>query len=292
MVIRIRLTGIILLFLFFLSCEKKDPVDFPDIELMIDACFAETSDKTFDIITWNLREFPIRGVHTIRNVANIILSQNADLVALQEITGGSVFSQLLALLPGWEGYIDVSSDLNLAFLYKKTEVDAIGKPEALFKNEAYIFPRPPLLLSVRHIGGMEIFLINIHLKCCDGEENIYRRAVASRQIKAYIDDKLKNEAVIVIGDFNDEISLTDPLEKTFDNFLQDSLSYAFADLPVAEGSEKHWSYPSWPSHLDHILITDELFERKDTVLTLTYDQCDEGYFSYISDHRPLMIRLQ
>ena len=34
----------------------------------------------------------------------------------------------------------------------------------------------------------------------------------------------------------------------------------FVDLEIAYGSSTNWSYPTWPSHLDHICITNELFQ--------------------------------
>ncbi|MDZ7821857.1 MAG: hypothetical protein U5N26_08630 [Candidatus Marinimicrobia bacterium] len=50
-----------------------------------------------------------------------------------------------------------------------------------------------------------------------------------------------------------------------------------------------------PSHIDHILITSELFEHHHQTQTLLYDTYLEGrwseYHSYISDHRPVSVSL-
>ena len=32
-------------------------------------------------------------------------------------------------------------------------------------------------------------------------------------------------------------------------------------MDIAYSSSSNWSYPSWPSHLDHILLTNELFDE-------------------------------
>ena len=45
----------------------------------------------------------------------------------------------------------------------------------------------------------------------------------------------------------------------FKNFIDDDTNYLFADMLIAQGNSMNWSYPTWPSHLDHILITNELF---------------------------------
>ena len=70
-------------------------------------------------------------------------------------------------------------------------------------------------------------------------------------------------------------------------------------MDIAYGSSGNWSYPSWPSHLDHILITNELFDEFDntgsTVQTIHIeDYFEEGwrdYEKYISDHRPVVLSL-
>ena len=46
----------------------------------------------------------------------------------------------------------------------------------------------------------------------------------------------------------------------FDIFIKDDGNYQFVDMGIAFGSSENWSYPTWPSHLDHILISNELFD--------------------------------
>ena len=108
---------------------------------------------------------------------------------------------------------------------------------------------------------------------------------ASIAIKEYVDTNLSDKAVIVIGDFNDEIT---GLSTPFQNFIDDSNNYEFADMAIAEGNEAGWSYPSWPSHIDHILITDELFDKVRNVQTVLPEDCVIGYDGNVSDHRPVL----
>ena len=68
-------------------------------------------------------------------------------------------------------------------------------------------------------------------------------------------------------------------------------------MEIASGSPAYWSFPSWPSHLDHILISNELFELGYDTQTLLigedfYQDYPNSYDSYISDHRPVGIRIQ
>ena len=68
-------------------------------------------------------------------------------------------------------------------------------------------------------------------------------------------------------------------------------------MDIANGNSSNWSYPSWPSHLDHILITNELFDElqhNSTVIeTIKVDDYVGGWSSYdtnISDHRPVAMK--
>ena len=165
------------------------------------------------------------------------------------------------------------------------------------------FPRSPMVMDL-NFAGENYFIINNHFKCCgDGildlndefdEEN--RRYTAMNLLKAYIDENLSNEKVIVLGDLNDDIS--EPyLNNVFQDVLDDSDSYQFVDLSIAQGNSSEWSFPNWPSHLDHILITDELFNSANNleVQTIKIDEYLEGgwgeYDQNISDHRPVGMKL-
>lgn len=105
--------------------------------------------------------------------------------------------------------------------------------------------------------------------------------------------------MIVVGDFNDE--LTDPQDgNVFAPFLDAPLQWRFTDLPIAQGPSSGWSYPSWPSHLDHILVTAELFPGCDgpdaeVRVPRLYDYLPSGWSAYdknISDHLPVLLKLK
>ncbi len=283
-----------MLFCLLLNSCSLDPEDrgVDSDGLSWEECLSQTHRQTLEIVTWNVQEFPIREEETIHSIADIIRKENPDLIAFQEITSLTDFQTLVKSLPGWDGVIVDSSELNPAFIFKLSEVNLIGEPIPLFSDEKYIFPRMPLMISLEHHTGMELFIINIHLKCCEGAENENRRLAASRMLKTYIDEKMSNVKVIVLGDFNDELISQGGSADVFSNFLKDSLNYAFTDMEIALGNSQFWSYPSWPSHIDHILITNELFESHVFTKTLTYDLCDPAYLIQISDHRPVMIQLK
>ena len=93
---------------------------------------------------------------------------------------------------------------------------------------------------------------------------------------------------------NDE--LLDPNNNVFQIFIDDPENYLFADIDLANSTnEDNWSFPNWPSHIDHILITNELFDNVITTETALINLSLSGgwgeYDTYISDHRPVVLSL-
>ena len=101
-----------------------------------------------------------------------------------------------------------------------------------------------------------------------------------------------------MGDLNDSITDIEN-ENVFMNILNDEY-FLFTDTEIAYGSSSNWSYPTWPSHIDHIIITNELFSEfsfeESYVTTLKIDEdLDGGWLEFelnISDHRPLLLSLK
>lgn len=276
------------LFFVFSGCEpgmQQGEKGFPD------GCLLDESAMTFEIITWNLQDFPKSGRNTVEFVASVIKRQNADLIALQEVRDSLAFADLLVNLPGWSGAYIAASPHSLAFLFKDSEVALEFGPVRLFVGDLYAFPRPVGAVSALYHMGQSILFFNLHLKCCGGGENLNRRIHASIKLKEYLDMWYPDKALVVLGDFNDVLTAPLPGDNPFFNFMADSLNYRFADMAIASGPESDWSYPSVPSHIDHILISEELFDSVEEVGILPLDLCEESYLSSISDHRPLMLRL-
>ena len=161
-----------------------------------------------------------------------------------------------------------------------------------------------LIATFVHMEKDTLHVMNNHFKCCgDGildynnlRDEEFRRLSSMNAIKNYIDTNYNDENVIILGDLNDEIHETE--NNVFMNMINDSLSYHITDMPIAQGSPIYWSYPSWPSHLDHIIITNELFDFFDasvginTILVESY--FDDNLYEYrqtISDHRPVLLEL-
>jgi endonuclease/exonuclease/phosphatase family metal-dependent hydrolase len=256
------------------------------------------TDTTFEIMTWNIEHFPLNDEITVGLVAEAIRALEIDLIALQEIESEYYFNNLVESLEGWDGYRANSSyyDINLAYLYKTAVINMENIYE-ISEYGHYFFPRYPLVMEFSY-EGFQIISINNHLKAGGYQVDEDRRREASIRLQEYIEENFHYSNVIVLGDLNDEIQETEE-DNVFWNFIEEPDLYQFADMEIAQGSSGYWSYPGWPSHLDHILITNELFyefEDPDSgVETIRIDTyLDEGLYEYeqnISDHRPVALRL-
>ena len=261
-------------------------------------CLSVLSNQTLDVVTWNIEHFP-KSPGTIALLNEMISTMDADIIAVQEIESTANFNTLVSGLPGYAGALAPGSGQRAGYIYKTSEITSFDPVVELFTDDNCAFPRPALKATITHVSGRVVTLLNVHLKCCDDGPTascpsaIDRRKSAAAKIKSYIDTSLPNASVIVLGDYNED--LTEPEGNgVFNTLKADATNYKFADLEIAEGSTANFSYQSggYLSHLDHMLITNELFENLDEVRTIIFKNCDASYESTVTDHFPVIMRLK
>ena len=263
------------------------------------------TESTLEIMTWNIENFPKKGATTVNYVIDIIEALDVDILALQEIEDINSFNQMVNSLDSYDGYLESTFFAGLGFIYKP-EVIQIDDIYEIYTTSEYwsFFPRSPMVMEMKYMDEGFI-VINNHFKCCgDGfldvdntNDEETRRYVASNLLKEYVDTNFPDENVIIVGDLNDNLS-DDSQNNVFQMILDDD-QYLFADLDISDGNNSEWSFPTWPSHLDHILITNEIFtdfEKTDSdIQTIKVDEYLTGgwleYEENISDHRPVALKL-
>jgi len=260
------------------------------------------TDNDLDIMTWNIEWFPKNGQVTIDYVGQIIEALEIDVLAIQEVDDISSFNQVINGLDNYEGYLESSWFAGLAYIYNTQTVE-INNIYEIYTSSPYWspFPRSPMVMDMNFMNENYI-IINNHFKCCgddnmnlnDDDDEETRRYIASNLLKEYVDNYFPDSNVIILGDLNDELN-DNPNDNVFQMILDDSENYFFTDMEIAQGNSNGWSYPSWPSHLDHILITNELFDNNLYVEVIRIDDFMDGGFSQydqnISDHRPVALKL-
>jgi endonuclease/exonuclease/phosphatase family metal-dependent hydrolase len=248
-----------------------------------------------EIVTWNIEFFPKLGQRTMDSVQKIIKSLNADIYCLQEISSRNSFEELAESLTDYDFVISEDTDyLNLVVLYKKNDF-VVRSQSSLFTDSVYEFAyRPPLRLEMTYLGqnAFDFTIINMHLKCCD---NGYDRRKASVDIlHDYLNSSVQSGIVnhIVVGDWNDDIS-DSYNQNSFNIFLEDNDNYRYVTYDNAHSNTNIYdSFPSYPSFIDHIMISADLFEKEGSgdVQTIRLGDYISGYDEIISDHRPVVWR--
>ncbi len=248
------------------------------------------------IITWNIQEFPQNGIRTTDRVELIMDSLDADFYCFQEIMDKGALQDIVEQLPQYSVIIsDETSYMNLAIAYKQDSFVAL-QTESLFANDDYNFAsRPPLLVQFAYEqeGVSQVLnLIDLHMKCCN--DGIERRHNASIMLHNYLVDRQAagDSNFVVVGDWNDDIHDSDSSGAySFEAFLDDPENFYFVtDSLAALGTTSSSSYPSYPSFLDNIMISQSLFDEftQSEVQTLRLDIVFGDYTSTVSDHRPVL----
>ena len=264
------------------------------------------SDSTLDIMTWNIEAFPKAGQNTMDSVRKIVEALDMDIIGVQEINDTNAFKAMMLTINGYSGFAKLNYLVGLGFIYKTSSIQ-INSIYEIFTAPQYWnnFPRAPIVMDMNYMNERYILIVN-HLKCCgDGfidlgntndEEN--RRLESVILLKEYIDQNFPTLKTIVLGDLNDLIT-DQPNSNVFQPILNDPSNYSFADNAIALGPSSNWSYPTWPSHLDHFIITNELFYETQNngsyVQTLKLEsEFAAGWSSYeaiVSDHRPVAMKI-
>lgn len=254
--------------------------------------------ETFDLVTWNLKEFPWNGSKTVTYLTAAAQKLDVDVIAMQEIGSAQHLASVAANLGTWDSWKANSafSDIDLAYLWNTETVKVTAEIYEIFTHDSYAFPRPPLVMECEW-QGVPLVIIDNHLKARGSAEDVLRRKLACIALDQYIENNLPDVRVIVVGDMNDNLADA-PSENVFQVFLDDSANYRFGDMSIAQGSSANWSW-KMASHLDHILITNELFSEfsgaSTVVMTLRMDQyLEKGFSEYeanLSDHLPVGLKI-
>ena len=291
---------VIIALLVLVSCGKNTVLN-PDANDPTAINFG--TSNTLDVITWNLRNFP-EGTD-LTTLKEMISALNAEVIAFQEIMDYNAFMDLAEDIPYYTACVYSATDTyRLAYLYDTRSV-TVNNQYTIFENDSNPFPRPPYILDITW-NNSNYFIINNHFKAygdnyideSDSWDEEMRRRLACQKLDNYISTSLSDKKVIVLGDMNDQIAEPEDYN-VFLSFLNKPEEYYFADMPIAlSPTYSNVSYPSSLSHIDHILITNELFADFEnagsycrTILAENWMLSWNTYSSTISDHRPVGIRI-
>ena len=267
------------------------------------------SPDTFDIATWNIEWFgsngngPSDNDQQRENVRTVIEQSGIEFWALQEISDSFQFNRLVdSLGTNWIGQLaTISGQQHIGYLYN-TDVVREGRPIHILTDKDFA-GRPPLRMTIDVSlpdTTVSITLITVHMKAFGGSDDRDRREEGAFWLKNHMDFALPaDRPIILLGDLNDELrfSISGARITPYQNFLDDPANYFFATTEIDANREFTWcgsnSTCSFGSTLDHILISNELFNklidnrayRLDSVLDTI-----PGFVNNTSDHIPVYAR--
>jgi len=295
---------VVVLGLILFACGTNTDITNPQIN--DSTGISVGTDETFDIVTWNIENFPKHNPETSDLLKTLLPALRADCIAIQEVSNVSAMYALVSNMPGYSYRISGSGDTQTAIIYNSTTVQ-IDSAAAIFGGLSNPFPRPPLLLKIRW-QNQSLVLISLHLKAygdniideSDTYDEEVRRRYACQLLDQYISAHFADKHVVIVGDMNDQIQEV-PSTNVFNVFIDKPEAYLFADMQIAQNlNSQNCSYPKYTSHLDHILITNELSEpfrlAGNYVKTINMERYIAGgwtnYYNFISDHRPVAARFK
>ena len=188
------------------------------------------------LLTWNIGYAELEDDTRAHDkdlpaVAELILRQDADAVALQELTGNAQLNLLLGLLKGrYRGAVaqQGKGDRFEAVLVKDAGAKFISVP---------VGARYALGTSFQPSGAThEVLLLSAHADAF----NAAQRRTYTELLIDWVQDKAQSSEVFIAGDFNFELKAANETNLYTDNLKHDSESYShilryFRDLGRAAG---------------------------------------------------------
>jgi endonuclease/exonuclease/phosphatase family metal-dependent hydrolase len=246
---------------------------------------AAVQPRTFTAITWNVEQPQGRR---LRGVIDFLISQDADVVALQEMYEGeaaALRSELeVRTSKPWDGRF--YRGLMLLTKVSIAQHDELWMPYP----DRYGPGRPALGVAIA-IGGLRLHVFNAHLACCDHVES------RQRQVDALIGWMGRFEGpAIVAGDFNAVPTAAEigqpntPAGK--------GMAAEYLDLWKAPGGETHRN-PAPSRRIDYwfqskgssaalIALSARVLDVC-TGWTFTRTEAGEGGVSCLADHKPVKV---
>lgn len=270
-------------------------------------------NKTFDVMAWNIKRFMDDKDTTIKDKQRqfesakaVIDSGDADLIALEEVSNPAAFTRLVdTLATPSEGVLatQILQDQKMAFIWKKSTVTKISSDLAVNGGaEAWANGRFPLRLTFNATVDGTTRKINafvIHAKATTGSTDaerldaLNRRKTDAETFYAYLNNFYGSEAVIVLGDFNDDVTKSvvgtgNP--SPYKVFVDDTQNWKVATLELSQNGLASY-IGGTQSMLDHIIVSNEIVPGLYRTKLEAPQAYLSSYTSTVSDHVPVYSRI-
>lgn len=263
------------------------------------------SDSLVDVACWNIEWFgntsngPTNEQLQYDNVKKIITDSYIDVWGLCEVSDNTTYMNLISDLSAYDEILaSFSQTQKTALLWKKDVFNLLSWQMVLTETQ-YNFDfagRPPLevvLTTKNNLITDTIYFYVIHLKAISDGESYERRKNASMHMKLFLDQNRKDKKVMVIGDWNDNVTFptwSGATVSPFKNFVDDSANYFFVSKQLSDQGKKSY-ISSNGTMIDHQMINKSLFTFYKPSSSRVLDELSNivsGYSNNTSDHYPVL----
>ncbi|NJO89165.1 MAG: T9SS type A sorting domain-containing protein [Chloroflexia bacterium] len=296
-----------------------------------------SKDLTLDVAAWNIEWFGDEGTNSPAedivqkdSAKAVLLSLDADVYSVEEITDDALLAQMVSEMPGYSYVLsdatsypnDPGDKQKVGFIYKTSTVSMVSTKVLLETVHPYYnggdvslltdFPdsdktrffasgRLPFMMTADvTINGttQRISFISLHARAnssTDAQARYDMRKFDVEVLKDTLDAYYANDNIIMLGDYNDDVDETvadiSTTISSYEAYVNDAANYT---IPTASLSANGFrSYVFSENMIDHIMVSNEL---NNNVIAnssrVHYEFYDSDYASTTSDHLPVSLRLQ
>ncbi|MDP2275014.1 MAG: hypothetical protein Q8K32_30000 [Archangium sp.] len=270
----------------------------------------------FTVACWNIEWFgdplqPDGGYLGPRDNAlqasNVLAVMRArpevDVWGFEEVVGTSEFDDVVTGLTGFGSVVTTqvpsgtfyygAAEQKLALVYRTSKVSVISAQLILTTSNFDFAGRPPLEVRLRVAGNgltKELFVIVLHMKAFGDVDSYDRRLAASASLKQYLDSTHASDNVMVIGDWNDDVDVSNvtPNASPYANFVNDVTRYRFPTKELSDANRRTTAFNN--STIDHQLFNAPMFSAYVTGSASAAVPSITNYANTTSDHYPVTTR--
>lgn len=272
---------------------------------------------------------PVDEDKQARNVKAILQKLNADIVVNEEVSDEARYASVVRSLPGSYSYvcsdkfsyyfqtdcdqiIDRAGTIDIpakyaqkvCVLYNQATVTPILAESKALLTDKYSYPTsnawssgrlPYLFVANVTINGFtrKIHVIGIHAKSGTTTAEYERRLSDINDLKAEIDRNYPNANLVMLGDYEDEVttSITTGKPSSYSAFAADTSAYRIITKPLETTSCV--TFVSAASFIDHITVSNELgaaYVNNSSAVVMPATGIEGPYVITTSGHNPVSAR--
>jgi len=306
--------------LLFTSCgtsyqpEEEDPEEEQE---QIEDTDSVPANETLETVTWNLQWYgsgfngPPDFEQQTKNIVRVVDSLDADLFAFEEVNGQDNLDKIVTHMKGFHGFIakHVSKSQKMAFAFNTQTIDsldsgAITDVRQEYKDDWKYYwanGRIPMYFSFTYTykdHKVPFYAIVIHAISNygdDKDEDYNRRIKAAEGLYYYLKDHKPDANIIMLGDYNDDVDESiyydnngNHLKTPYYQFVNDDANFEVITKKLSDSGQS--ASVNYEDIIDHITISDELFDNYVQNSTAVYDaplSYIDNYGNTTSDHLPV-----